>query len=349
MPSLLEVRSRRVRARRWKAAAASLFSLGALAACSDVEGGNPGEDAGSGGSATGGTSSGGASAGGAPMNPAGGASTGGASSSGGSETSTGGAATGGNSSSPAVPSAGCGLGGRPSGGAATGTNYIANFPEGYDGSTPQPMVLGLHAHGNPITQIQTLTNGSRLAEHFVRLFPKSEGSGWDYAKDKARLDAVFEDVFARYCIDTSRVYVTGHSSGAGMAVQLLCNGDDRFAGAAPVAAWKACGDVDPIPTMYIQGIADAQRGGGNGKDVVDVFASSNSCSATTTPFSEVTSCTSGFNGKSVTPGCVSYQGCGEPLVWCSHDDEGYNSTDGHYHGWPCFASNAMADFFLDLE
>ena len=35
-------------------------------------------------------------------------------------------------------------------------------------------------------------------------------------------------------------------------------------------------------------------------------------------------------------------------VWCSHNDSGYNLTDGHMHGWPCFASNAIADFFLGL-
>jgi hypothetical protein len=50
----------------------------------------------------------------------------------------------------------------------------------------------------------------------------------------------------------------------------------------------------------------------------------------------------------VTPGCVSYQGCSQPTIWCSHNDNGYNASDGHEHGWPCFASNAMADFFLGL-
>ncbi len=291
------------------------------------------------GDAGGATATGGSSGGGGTTNGGGsGASTGGA--------STGG--TGGETSHPAIPSDGCGLGGRPSNGNTSGTNYVANFPESYDGSTPMPMVLGLHAYGNPVTQIQSLTNGTRLAEKFVRLFPKSTDSGWDYAKDEPRIDAVLSEVFSNYCVDLSRIFLTGHSSGAGMAVQLLCNGDTRFAGVAPVAAWKACNDVSAIPTMYIQGFADAQRGNGNGKDVVDVFASSNSCSMQTSPFDEVASCTSGFNGKPVDPGCISYQSCGAPLVWCSHDDEGYNATDGHYHGWPCFASNAMADFFASL-
>jgi hypothetical protein len=47
----------------------------------------------------------------------------------------------------------------------------------------------------------------------------------------------------------------------------------------------------------------------------------------------------------VNPGCVSYQGCADTLIWCSHDDPNYSNTN---HGWPCFASRAMADFFSAL-
>jgi hypothetical protein len=50
----------------------------------------------------------------------------------------------------------------------------------------------------------------------------------------------------------------------------------------------------------------------------------------------------------VTPGCITYDGCSVPTHWCSHNDNGYNSTDGRQHGWPCFASSAMAAFFQTL-
>jgi poly(3-hydroxybutyrate) depolymerase len=329
-----------------------LAVLLATVGCSDTDDAAATSEAGSSGGSTGGLGSGGRTSGGTGGSATGSTTNvGGTAGDGGSGAGTGGATTGGTggiASPPAVPSEGCGVGGRPLNGNVTGTNYVGSFPESYDGSTPMPMVLGLHAYGNPVTQIQSLTNGTRLAEKFVRIFPKSTDSGWDYGKDEPRIDAVLADVFSNYCVDLSRMYLTGHSSGAGMAVQLLCNGDTRFAGVAPVAAWKACNGVSAIPTMYIQGFADAQRGNGDGKDVVDVFASSNSCSMQTSPFDEVASCTSGFNGKPVDPGCVAYDGCGAPLIWCSHDDEGYNATDGHYHGWPCFASNAMADFFSSL-
>jgi hypothetical protein len=93
---------------------------------------------------------------------------------------------------------------------------------------------------------------------------------------------------------------------------------------------------------------DAQRQGSNGKPVVDVFVKSNMCMDATMPDADVPTCNSTFDQKPVTPGCVTYQGCTKPTIWCSHNDNGYNLTDGHEHGWPCFASNAIADFFLAL-
>jgi polyhydroxybutyrate depolymerase len=149
-------------------------------------------------------------------------------------------------------------------------------------------------------------------------------------------------------VDTNRVFATGHSSGAQMIVQMLCAGERRFKGAAPVAASRYCTSHPAIAVMYIQGMMDAMRGNSNGMDVVNVFRANNMCTTTTTPYS-VMGCNSSLDNQPVNPGCVSYQGCSQPTVWCSHNDNSYNSTDGRQHGWPCFASRAMADFFASLR
>jgi poly(3-hydroxybutyrate) depolymerase len=269
-------------------------------------------------------------------------------SSAGSTSVTAGSSTGGNGAA-STPSAGCSKGTpRPSNGVVTQSDRIYSFPTSYDGKKPMPLLIGLHAAGNPNTQIQNLTNGTRLESNFVRIFPKSAGSAWVYNTDVGKVNSVYEDVLANYCIDTSRVFATGHSSGAQMVVQMLCNGEKRWKAVAPVAASKYCNKFSPIPVMYIQGMMDAQRGGGNGIDVVNMFTASNMCSSTSMPKNDVPTCTSTFDKKTVTPGCVTYQNCAVPTVWCSHNDNGYNNTDGKQHGWPCFASNAIADFFMSL-
>jgi polyhydroxybutyrate depolymerase len=254
-----------------------------------------------------------------------------------------------------VASAGCGKSGRPAGGRIIVANdHIYDFPTTYDGNTPMPMVFALHGANNPNTLIEGQTNGSRLATNFVRVFPKSTGAAWSFSggtgADSQRLTTIYNDLLANYCIDVSRVFLTGHSSGAQMSTQMMCaaGGDKRFKAVAPVAASKYCNMLTPVPVMYIQGMMDAMRGNGNGADVVAVFVASNMCGSTSSPYAPVAACNSTFDQKPVNPGCISYQGCSKPTIWCSHNDNVYNLTDGHEHGWPCFANNAIADFFLSL-
>jgi poly(3-hydroxybutyrate) depolymerase len=217
-----------------------------------------------------------------------------------------------------------------------------------------PLVIGLHGANNSNTILQTLTNGSKLATNFVRAFPKSTGSAWSFMNgtgpDAMRISAIHDELLASYCIDTSRVFLMGHSSGAQMTVQMICvaGGDKRWKAVAPVAASKYCNTLTPIPVMYIQGMMDAMRGNSDGANVVAVFTASNMCTTATTPYTKVPMCNSTTDGKPVNAGCVSYQGCVQPTVWCSHNDNGYNLAEGRQHGWPCFASDAMNDFFLGL-
>ena len=327
-------------------------------------GGSNGGDAqptGSGGAATGGS---GAATGGATGTDAGtgsgGATVGGtggsaidAGGTGGAATDAGGPGDGGTGTP--LASAGCAKSGRPAGGRIIVANdHIYDFPATYDGNKPMPLVFVLHGANNPNTLVESQTNGSRLATNFVRVFPKSTGAAWSFgggtSADMQRLATIYNDLLANHCIDTSRVFLSGHSSGAQMSVQMICvpGGDKRFKAVAPVAASKYCDTLTPIPVLYIQGMMDAMRGGGNGANVVAVFTASNMCTTTSMPYAAIPTCNSTLDGKLVNPGCISYQGCSKPTVWCSHNDNVYNLTDGHEHGWPCFAANGIADFFLSL-
>jgi polyhydroxybutyrate depolymerase len=253
-------------------------------------------------------------------------------------------------SSSATPtaSAGCGKSGRPSGGrvsVAGQHNYV--FPAAYDGQRPFPLLLGFHAASNPIEQIENLTKGSELETHFVRAFPKSQGSAWDYNTDIAKVSAMYDELMSNYCIDTSRVFATGHSSGAQLIVQILtparkADADHfKLKAVAPVAASRYGSVSRAIPVLYIQGSHDSVRNS-DGSDVVKEFVSANGCMMTTKPYA-APMCTS--SGKAVSNGCKQYDGCKAPTVWCSHDDPAYSNTS---HGWPCFASKAMYDFFVAL-
>src|SRR4051812_18548898 len=139
-------------------------------------GGGAGNVGGTGGAATGGSSAG-SSAGG--HSGAGGGVTGG----------TGGG--GGSSSTTPGKSAGCGKSGLPAGGKVSVANEeIIDFPASYDGMKPMPLLVALHACGNPNTQWEGLLKGSTFEKEYVRLLPNTTDSGqcWNsYAANIARI------------------------------------------------------------------------------------------------------------------------------------------------------------------
>jgi polyhydroxybutyrate depolymerase len=241
------------------------------------------------------------------------------------------------------PSAGCGAGGRPEGGLVTlDAEVIYRFPEGYDGNTPLPLVFAFHANANPNTQFLDATAGTPLGNGFVMAFPKSVGMGWAVGVDGPRLDGVYADLTASYCIDQNRVFAMGHSSGAQFIEQLLCQGETRFSAVAPSAGASTCASWSPIPTLFIHGQNDTERlnsGDADGAKDLAGYLASNSCQPSTLSY-DVAGCLR--DAVPVNPGCVSYEGCSAPVVRCSHDDPNYGGTN---HGWPCFATQAVFDFF----
>lgn len=307
--------------------------------------------AGTGGVSSGGQSGGQAGAGGTSVGGAAGA--GGTAGSGGSGGSGGGNTTG-------TPSAGCSKGSaRPAGGTVSVANdhYFA-FPESYDGKKPMPVLMGFHGCGgvNRGTDIAStewirLSKGTGFETDYVRAVPVSSDSGgcWSYNTDISRVTKIYDEMLANYCVDTSRVFATGHSSGAQFVVQILTSNHTNdakhlnFKGVAPVAASDYGAMTGPIPVMYIQGKMDAERGNGDGHETVARFRAANSCMDTSMAYSAVAGCQSGTTA--VTPGCVSYSGCKAPTIWCSHNDPAYSGT---MHGVPCFGMKAMYDFFKTL-
>jgi len=306
-------------------------------------GGSAGGAGGTGGG-TGGSAGSMAGRGGAAAGQGGGGAGGGAR--GGSGGSTGAGGSGGGGSTTPVPSAGCAkMTPRPAGGKVTVANdHIYDFPASYDGIKPFPLLMGFHAAGNPIDQIEGLTNNTEFATNYVRAFPKSAGNEWIYNTDLTpKVYKAYDDLMANYCIDTSRVFATGHSSGAQMITQILTHSDAaahmKFKAVAPVASSNYGAIVIPIPVMYIQGKMDSVRNS-DGADVVARFRTANMCMTTSMAYSQVAGCQS--SGTTVNPGCIIYDGCSVPTIWCSHNDPQYSNTS---HGVPCFAMKAAYDFF----
>jgi polyhydroxybutyrate depolymerase len=319
--------------------------------------GGSSSSAGAGGRSGGGANGG--SGGGSVSGGAGGAGAGGVAG-GGSGGGTG-ARDAGGASGMAAASAGCGKAGRPSGGIVSVANdHYFMFPAGYDGKTPLPVLVGFHGCGNVnrgdgtnsgTTEYVNLTKGTAFETEYVRAVPLSADAGgcWAYNNDIPRITKMYDDLLANYCVDKSRVFASGHSSGAQMIVQILLQNHQsdarhlNFKGVAPVAASDYGVLSGPMPVLYIQGKMDQERGGGDGHETVARLRTANACGDTSQPYSQVMGCQSGTT--TVVPGCITYDGCQAPTIWCSHNDPAYSGT---MHGVPCFGMKAIYDFFESL-
>ncbi len=251
------------------------------------------------------------------------------------------------------PSPGCGKGGRPSGGKVEVANTSLHlFPADYDGTKPYPLLIALHACGNPNTEFVSLTNGTDFETGYVRTFPNTPDSGqcWsNYNGDVSRILSQYDDLMQNYCIDENRVFAIAHSSGAQLLVNILSHKSDaqhlNLKGISPVAA-DPYNVAVPMPVLYIDGKNDNQRSADSAKNTVAKFRMSNSCADTSMPYTAIMTCNSTESGHpAVDPGCIIYDGCSVPTIWCSHNDPSYSGTE---HGVPCFAMKSMVDFFAGL-
>ena len=251
------------------------------------------------------------------------------------------------------PSPGCGKSGRPSGGMVQVANTsLYTFPASYDGTKPFPLLIALHACGNPNTEFVSLTDNTGFATDYVRSYPNTPDSGqcWsNYSGDVARILSQYDEVMNNYCIDQNRVFGIAHSSGAQMLVNILSHKSDaqhlNLKGISPVAA-DPYNVAVPMPVLYIDGKMDNQRSANSATDAVAKFRAANMCATTSTPYASVMTCNSTDSGHPlVDPGCIIYDNCTVPTIWCSHNDPSYSGTE---HGVPCFAMKAMYDFFASL-
>jgi polyhydroxybutyrate depolymerase len=209
-----------------------------------------------------------------------------------------------------------------------------------------PMIFAFHGAGRTNEQFRTVdarTQGHPIEDGYVIVYLKSDGNDWLASSNQAKFSNAYDTMLESNCIDTSRVFAMGHSSGAQFITTLLCGGEDRFLGTAPVAGGiiGACNSHPAIHQIYIHGSMDQERGN-NGQQGADLIIGLNGCSGSM-PMDQA-GCMS--DGQSVDPGCSEYQGCTHRTIWCSHNDPYYNGTN---HGWPCFANDAILAFFDSLS
>jgi hypothetical protein len=199
--------------------------------------------------------------------------------------------------------------------------YYTQLPKGYDGKTPIPMVFygqGCGQSGPESSGFSDVQN----ADNFLLVQAIPVGGCFEAGKeghadspDGPYFDQALAEIEAKYCIDKSKVYVAGWSSGAWLSTYLACTRGGVVRAAATVAGGlqhdhgTCVGGAAAI--MYI-GTGDGENpvvDMVNGFDVGtgqsrDIFVKTNGCSTTSAAWDPAYAT------------CQIYGSCDSPVVWC---------------------------------
>jgi polyhydroxybutyrate depolymerase len=240
--------------------------------------------------------------------------------------------------------------------------FWLSLPADYDPDLPHRLVVGYAGtswYGEWIQPYLALEDGAPgSGEIFVYpdpLWRDFDGwgnmGGWLLGPHAAPADGDQDLVFTEglldymednYCVDTERVFATGHSWGGDMAQVVSCFMGDRFTASVPVAAnrpywfeassgWAECAGDTAVWTMF--GVSDdhftwQDYGGQYGDECRDFWVDARGCDA-----SDETDLGFGEEGE-----CVSYGGCSADTRYCL-----YGPETGHQI--PAYYSEATMGFF----
>jgi poly(3-hydroxybutyrate) depolymerase len=201
--------------------------------------------------------------------------------------------------------------------------YLLDVPANADNETPLALVFGLHGFDmNNVAVIDLFNFTSRSNGRAITVLPQGEGpppgdvSHWGDNVLQSRWTAnetnytyirtLMEDLQDRFCIDPSRLFITGFSMGGFFTNSLACAHDDWFRGYAPVAGGGpgSCANSAAKPAIMIHhGTADNIVMFDSGEASRDFWIEQNGCNqATASSFS----------------GCQSNSGCPDasPVIFC---------------------------------
>jgi len=208
------------------------------------------------------------------------------------------------------------------------------LPNDYDPARAYPLVMLFHGCSSATNNVpmENVTDDQAI---LVRGAGVSPNVCWDASSngpDIEFFDAMVAELFADRCIDRSRVFGVGYSSGSWLLNALECVRGDvlrangTVAGGTPGPQQNCVGSV---ARAFIHDVNDESNGIGGNIPERDRLLMLNGCTEETVP-------------QDPEP-CVRYQGCDEgyPVIWCETSGEGHGRQDGR-------ATEAFWSLFTEL-
>lgn len=232
--------------------------------------------------------------------------------------------------------------------------YILELPDGYDPTKAYPLIFAFHGAGSDAEGFRSDEYGGLapvVGEEAVVVYgeakryftppPLPEIPGWtlrlwdqNSSNDLDYFDTVLEEVSSEVCVDTSKIFATGHSSGAFFSSRLGCVRGKVLRGIAPLAGAvigsMERGDCEGQVAVWIEhGTVDPRVPFERGEELRDYWLAANRCSDVATVV------------QSGSETCTNYTDCDEgyPVSWCVAEGGGHEPR-------PEFTAATSWEFFM---
>ncbi len=227
--------------------------------------------------------------------------------------------------------------------------YYLELPDDYfESAESKPLIIAYH--GTSLSHDDWL-NGryplkDAVGDGAILIYPDalfSAAAGytqWEEAKDSAMFEDLLANLPASLRFDPNRIFITGHSSGAGFANIIGCHYGDRIRAIAPVVGTST--DFSCAGSFAVMDIVGTKDPLFNiSKIAHDYWVRYNGYTVVSTTPGTVPPCVDHAAGS------VDY-----PVLWCPHEEGDGPTADNPVstaHDWPSFAGNAIWTFFSSLS
>lgn len=237
-----------------------------------------------------------------------------------------------------------------------GRKVIVQFPNGYTGNKPVPMLVNYHYIDGNAEGWQGMSQIAQkaLADGAINVFPQGQnspnlGPAWNVGFCCTSADDItfsrdfIKEITEKACVDPTRIYAAGFSMGGGMSNYVGCYMADVFAAAAPsafdldqeVVNKGMCRPARPFPILNFRGTSDGtvpyeytgQPSYDSGMPITWLGAKGNF-----SKWAEMNGCTGNPVNKG--NGCEYYENCngGAQVGLCTINNGGHTEGDATT-GW----------------